>query len=85
MVLLGFEGHKDDVAAATTAYWDFVLGLGGGLHIFANPSVSIDLTILLGFSAGGGAVAPKATDAEVTKFTRILFRATGGLGISGWF
>jgi hypothetical protein len=85
MLQLGFEGHKDDLTYETAAYWDFVLGLGGGLHIFANPSVSIDLTILLGFSAGGGAIAPAADDAEVTKFTRILFRATGGLGISGWF
>jgi hypothetical protein len=63
MVTLGFEGQKEDNYYATTAYWDFLLGLGGGLHIFANPSVSIDLTILLGFSAGGGAVA--ARDREV--------------------
>ncbi len=84
MVQLGFEGHKDDLPAASSSYWDFVLGLGGGLHLFANPSVSIDLTILLGFSAGGGAISPTAEDAEVMKFSRVLFRATGGLGISGW-
>lgn len=85
MLLLGFEGQTDNVAYVETQYWDFVLGMGGGIHFFGGPNVSVDLTLLLGFSAGGGSITPADADAEPVSFTRILFRLTGGLGISGWF
>ncbi len=85
MLLLGFEGQTDNVTYVTSKYWDFVLGMGGGIHLFGGPNVSIDITLLLGFSAGGGSIAPEIEDAEVMTFTRVLFRLSGGLGISGWF
>jgi hypothetical protein len=85
MLLLGFEGEKDTAPTVETTFWDFIFGLGGGLHLFGGPNVSVDLTILLGFSAGGGNFTPTVEGAEKLKFTRILFRANGNLGISGWF
>jgi hypothetical protein len=85
MLLLGFEGQTENTGYVDTQYWDFVLGLGGGIHLFGGPMVSADLTILFGFSAGGGSFTSAAEDAEPIDFTRVLFRLTGGLGISGWF
>jgi hypothetical protein len=88
MVALGFEGNIGENAVEKITFWDFVFGLGGGLHLFGGPSVSVDLTLLFGFSAGGGGtelVDPPDDDGGKERFTRILFRLTGGLGVSGWF
>ena len=89
MLTLGFEGNVYENSVETRKLWDFVLGVGGGLHLFASPSVSIDATVLVGFSAGAGsaepAEPPEDGEPEKQKFTRIMFRATGLLGVSGWF
>jgi hypothetical protein len=89
MVTLGFEGNKAENAADIQSFWDFVFEAGGGLHFFASPAVSVDATVLLGFSAGGGkrepANPPEDAEPQTQRFTRILFRATGILGVSGWF
>ncbi len=89
MIALGFEGYRTENAAEIRKFWDFVLGAGGGLHFFASPSVSIDATLLVGFSAGAGSAKNQASpdDAEPhhLRSTRIMFRGTGILGVSGWF
>ena len=89
MLALGFEGSKHEDLVNVQTLWDFIFGLGGGLHIFASPSVSIDLTVLLGFSAGAGSSEPVEPpddeESHKTRFTRIMFRGTGNLGVSGWF
>ena len=87
MVMLGFEGHVDKVYEQKAKFWEFVFGGGGGLHFFGTPAVSVDLTLLVGFSAGGGGFeySPTGGESQKTKFTRIIFRLTGMLGVSGWF
>lgn len=89
MLTLGFEGNKYENLIEIRKFWDFVLGGGGGLHFFASPSVSIDATVLVGFSAGAGSAeaveASEDGESDSQKFTRIMFRATGLLGVSGWF
>jgi hypothetical protein len=86
MFTLGFEGEIDETTYEKTTYWDFVFGLGGGVHLFVSPAVSIDLGLLLGFTAGGGSTEITGEEEPVKeRFTRILFRLNGGLGISGWF
>jgi hypothetical protein len=90
MLMLGFEGHMAEPYHEKATYWDFVFGAGGGLHFFVVPSVSIDLTILAGFSAGGGSIETTGEDSADTEgidfnFTRVLFRLSGIVSVSGWF
>lgn len=88
MLMLGFEGHVAEPYQEKATYWDFVFGAGGGVHFFVVPTVSLDLTILAGFSAGGGSIEPTGEDSAdqpETNFTRVLFRLSGILSVSGWF
>ncbi len=76
---LGLEGETLDVYGTKSNFWDFYLAIGGGLHLFPSPYMSIDGTLLLGFSVGGG------EDANYGDFTKILFRLSLLIGASGWF
>ncbi len=59
--------------------WFFRIGAGGGAHFFLAESFSIDASMLLGFSHGGGEWDDDDDDWEID-----LFRMDLLLGISGW-
>lgn len=82
---LGFMGvageidagnHDDDFHA-----WLFVIGGGGGAHLFAADNLSFDFTLLMSGNLGGGEYDWGPGDHD---FGISLFELSLLLGISGW-
>lgn len=61
-----------------TWWWGFTFSGGGGIHFFAHQNVSIDLSLLPGFTLGSG-------KADGLEFKHWRFTVAVPLGISGWF
>ena len=59
----------------------FYVGGGGGAHFFFHERISLDATLLLGFSVGGG---EEEADPDI-EFVDVLFRLSTFVGFSGWF
>jgi len=78
---VGVTGEIDQVGDDDFHAWMFVVGGGGGAHLFVADNLSFDLTLLMGGNLGGGEYEWLTGDDD---FSVSLFELQLLLGISGW-
>lgn len=79
---LGFGGIKTD-DLIDCWWWSMTGGIGGGLHIFLIPNVSLDATLLI--KMGGGTGEFENNVINDIDYKHWLFSFDLALGVSAWF